>query len=121
MEARVGEWHRRRPTGRVKGRVLRLRCCRRNRLALVQLADSSGELVTLHPLEQQLRDLLAPSFILGGCERLVLLLGLVLVVHGSETVAGVSLGVGLLFLLGLDLPNALFLERKRAPAVTDDL
>lgn len=120
METRVGKGNRRGATGRVKGLVVRLRRGKHN-LVLIQLANRSGELVALDPLEQQLRNFLAPLLVLGRRGRLCLLLILVLVVDGFETVTRVSLGVRLFFLLGFDLPDALFLEGQCAPTVTDDL
>ena len=90
VKTRVGERNRRRPAGRVERLVLRLRGGH-SHLLLVELANGSGELVALDALEQELGDLLAALFVLkGGC-GLCLFLVLVLVVDGSEAVAGVFL------------------------------
>jgi hypothetical protein len=86
-------------------------------LILVQLANSSSELIAFHPVQKKLRNLLAPPLILSSRRSLLFFLLLVFVVHGPEPVLGVPrlvLGFGV---LSLDLPYALFLEGKRPPAI----
>jgi hypothetical protein len=75
-----------------------------------------GELITFFPFEKELSDLLAPTLVLRGGLRFLLLL-LLLVVDGPEAIFGVTglvLGLGV---FSLDFPYALFFEGKSAPTI----
>lgn len=90
-------------------------------LVFVELADSSSELVALHSVKEELSNLFAAAFIFScGC-GLFFFLFLILVVDWAETVLRIPRLVFSFGVFSLDLPYTLLLERKRSPAIADDL
>jgi hypothetical protein len=88
---------------------------------VVKAAYSCCELVAFLPFEEELSDLLATALIGWGGLLLVLLLFLVLVVDGTETVLGIARLVFCLCMFRLDLPYSFFFEWEGFPAVADYL
>jgi hypothetical protein len=86
-------------------------------LIFVELADSSRELVALHPVKEKLSNLFATALIFScGCGLFFFLL-LILIVDWAETILRVPCLVLSFGVLSLNLPHTLFLKRKRSPAI----
>jgi hypothetical protein len=107
----IWEWNGRRATGKA---------VRSDGTHTIETFDCGGELLTLHSFKKKLGNVFTTLFILCRNGRLGLLF-LVLVMHGAEAIVGIHLLVLRFGVFCLDFPNALILERERAPAVTYDL
>lgn len=86
-------------------------------LLFVELADSSGEIFALHPVKKELSNLFTTAFVLHSGNSFFFFLLLILVVYWAETVLWVACLVFCFCVFSLDLPNALFVKRKRSPAI----
>jgi len=82
----------------------------------IKTLHGGRKLITLHSFEKKLGNIFTALLILGWNDRLGLLL-LVLIVHRTKTIVGIHLLVFSLCMFCFDLPDALLLQRKSAPAV----
>lgn len=74
----------------------------------VEVTDSSSKFVTLLPLQKQLSDFLTPPFIFDRRLGFLLLLILVLIMDGTETILGVASFMIRLCIFRFNLPDLLF-------------
>jgi hypothetical protein len=103
----VRQWNGRRATREVK---------RGGGTHTIKALHGSREFIALHSFEKKLGNIFTALFILRRNGRLGLLL-FALIVHWTKAIIGVHLLVFSLGMFCFDLPDALFLQWKRAPAV----